>query len=133
MMDIYTIRSENRKAAARAAKAKREPFVVDSHDAAAAKDGDTGVFRSFPYFGGYLPRGWKRVRLTEGRGVYMGDNVGFGAYMVDSSGFGRPGEPALTIGEFSDKLEPGFGYAIVSAGQFQVKIGKFKKALTSPV
>jgi hypothetical protein len=100
---------------------------MDVQGCKAAKDGDFSVFRSIPHLGGLLPRGWRRVRLEAGHGVYSGDNKGFGAFMVDSSGLGSPGEAALTIEEFANRLTPGVGYAIVEAGQFQVKIGAFER------
>ena len=127
MMDIYTINHMNRQAAAKAARQRKEPFGMDLSDIEAAKRGDVSVFRAIPNLGPYLPRGWKRVRIEPQHGVYEGDNKGFGAFMVDASGFGAPGEPALTIGEFADALKPGLAYAIVESGQFQVKIGAFKR------
>ena len=65
----------------------------------------------FPNIGDAVPKGWELVET----------------YFVDSSGFGQIGEPALTVGQFIEKLEVGFAYAIVETGQFQVHIGKFKK------
>lgn len=52
---------------------------------------------------------------------------GKGAFFVDKSGWGRPGEPALTIGEFVDMIRPGYGYAVVEEGEFQVHVGVFKR------
>lgn len=63
----------------------------------------------FPYLGDYQPKGWRKTA----------------EYFVDSSGFGSEGEPALTIGGFIKKLKVGFGYAITSAGQFQVHVGEY--------
>jgi hypothetical protein len=48
-------------------------------------------------------------------------------WFVDSSGFGAPGEPALTVEEFIDRLRPGSAYAIVGVGQFQVYVAEFEK------
>jgi hypothetical protein len=38
-----------------------------------------------------------------------------------------PGEPALTQGQFIDRMKPGMGYAVIEEGQFQVYVGEFKK------
>lgn len=47
-------------------------------------------------------------------------------HFVDSSGFGAPGEAALTIGEFVDKLVAGHGYILTGVGQFQVKVSEYR-------
>jgi len=84
-----------------------------------------------PSIGERCPRGWKRVNIKEAglpmQGVYEDDNLGYGAYFVDSSGFGSPREPALTVDAFMKLVNDSgkYGYAIVEAGQFQVKIGVF--------
>jgi hypothetical protein len=82
--------------------------------------------------GDHCPSGYRRVSLeklghADLHGVYMGDNQGFGAYFVDASGFGSPGEPALTLEQFRDVLIPGYYYAVVEAGEFQVKVGVFER------
>ena len=52
---------------------------------------------------------------------------------VDSSGFGQEGEAALTFEQFVDLVGTAstrgddVGWAIVSAGQFQVYIGQFSR------
>lgn len=124
---LNDIRALNDDAARRAYERHFEPYVVTEVDLKV-----WAIAPCFPFrqLGGYLPEGWGRVSLEDealDHGVYLGDNDGFGAYFVDASGFGHRGEPALTIKEFLDKLEVGYGYAIVEAGRFQVKIGKFCK------
>jgi hypothetical protein len=91
-----------------------------------------------PMIGKRLPYGWERVDINEwddedDHGIYGGDNEGCGAYFVDSSGFGELIEAALTIDQFVDVLKPHddngieLGYGVVEVGQFQVKVGVFRK------
>jgi len=122
MYDQQTIEQMSRDAALQAAEESREPFIVWPEDL------DNIPPFPFPFLGDYCPDNWEPVTLTEGRGVYFGDNPPHGAYFVDASGFGQPGEGgALTIGEFVELLEPGFGYALVKTGQFQVKVAKYER------
>ncbi len=75
--------------------------------------------RAIPHLGDYVPDGWKRVNT----------------YFVDSSGVGQEGEAALTFRQFVDIVgrtspeDDTTGWAIISAGQFQVNIGQFVRAL----
>ncbi len=133
MMDIRTIRDESR----RAARAHKEPFIIEREDLEDARSGNPNAVK-IPFIGTYRPKGWKGVNLetwfpTEAERaaarVYYGDNPPFGAFFVDSSGFGTAGEPALTLKEFLGFIRPGFGYAVVEAGQFQVKVGVFERVL----
>jgi hypothetical protein len=48
-------------------------------------------------------------------------------HFVDSSGFGAPGEAALTVSEFIEKLVPGRGYILTGVGQFQVKVSEYRR------
>ena len=109
-MSLQQIESESRKAAAKAAKAKKTPFVVEAEDLTAWR---AGRFTSlpFPFIGTYEPKGWTKI----------------GESFVDASGFGSEGEPALTINQFINRLTAGHGYAIIEAGQFQVYIGEYVK------
>ena len=128
MMDLATIRALSEEAGAEAERRGRNPAVIDGTDLAAAKAGDLSVLQ-IPNIGTYLPKNFERVSLEaeDGKkGVYMGDNDGFGAYLVDKSGFAADYEPALTLAQFVERLVPGYGYAVVEEGQFQVKVGKFK-------
>jgi len=70
-----------------------------------------GDLKNIPNFGDYRPKGFEETDIL----------------FVDSSGFGQPGESALTISQFIDKIKPGYGYAIVDVGQFQIHIAEFKK------
>jgi hypothetical protein len=124
MMSLDQIREGSRQAAIDAANDGMKPLIITHED---IEDGGEAV-RGIPTLGDHLPKGWKRTTIDEAHGVYSGDNEGFGAYMVDNSGFGQPGEAALTINELLEVIEPDFGYAIVEAGQFQIKIGKFELA-----
>ena len=125
MQSVETIRELSRQQAILAAEMDQKPLSVWPEDI------ESGDISGIPFLGDYLPDGYARDTLQpeydkNPNGVYMGDNDGYGAFMVDSSGFGSRGEPALTIAEFIERLTPGY-YAIVEAGQFQVKVGKFRK------
>jgi hypothetical protein len=129
MMDLQTIHNLTAKSARDAKRRGKQPavFSEDQLEKMKASDFVPEEIRQMPNLGSYLPKGWARVRLVDQPGMYAGDNKGFGAFMVDGSGFGQPGEPALTVVEFLDKLKPGLGYGIVEAGQFQVKIGVYAR------
>ncbi len=112
MMSIEAIRSESERAARKAARAHREPYVVFD-EADLERLGTAG--KKLPFIGTYVPKGWKRV-----------DEL-----FVDSSGFGSPGEPALTQDAFKARVraqlaeETTYGYAVTEAGQFQCYVGVF--------
>ena len=129
MMDQATAQSMAHDQAAKAAREGHVPFLVWQEDL--DNINISKVCQAMPFLGDYLPEGWARVSLeaeSDRKGVKMDDNDGFGAYFVDSSGMGADYEPAIPADRLvKEYLEPGFGYAIVQAGQFQVKIGKFKK------
>lgn len=74
-----------------------------------------------------LPEGFDQVGVSKGdnaRGVVL--HGGKTVYFVDNTGMGSRGEPALTQDEFLKKVEPGYVYAIVEEGPFQIKVGKFR-------
>lgn len=128
MMDLQTIRLLAEEAGEAAAELGRNPAVIDAEDLEAARQGDLSRFQ-IPNLGTYLPPNFERVSLESEdgeRGVYMGDNDGFGAYFVSSGFGGGPGEPALSLKELLERIVPGYGYAVVEEGEFQVKVGKFK-------
>lgn len=133
MMGLAEIRELSRRAGRDAHRNQHEPTMLTVEEIERAKRGDDSAIRRMPFLGDYLPDAWKRVPLTalgetdETHGVYLDDNHGFGAYFVDGSGFGLPNEPALTRAQFVDKLKPGYGYAVVEVGQFQVKVGAYLK------
>lgn len=109
-----TIRQISREAGARAAAENMVPFVVEQED---VDDWKAKLERSelpsfpFPHLGDHRPDGWE-----------LEDRL-----FVDKYGVGREDEPALTIRQLVDKLEPGKGYAILESGQFQIYIGVFVK------
>jgi len=112
MMSPEAIRSESDRAARRAARERREPYVVfDEREARSMQS------FPFPFLGDYVPRGWEKVEDL----------------FCDSSGFGSESEPALTQGQLRDKvceylaLPDTYGFAVTEAGQFQVYVGVFKK------
>ncbi len=111
MMDIGYIQQINNDMASKAMHLGTEPaelpFPTVIED-----------LRSIPHLGDYVPDGWDLVDT----------------HFVDSSGHGEEGEAALTFRQFVDIVgtastnsDPGVGWAIVSAGQFQVYIGQFSK------
>lgn len=121
MMDLQTIRELSNDAGKRARRAKTEPAEITPDS-----------YRHLPNLGTYLPKGWERVSLEEldhdtHRKAYMGDNEGFGAYFVDKGNFGDEDEPAMTLREFLAVLRPGYAYGVVEEGQFQIKVGVFRR------
>lgn len=116
MMDLATIRAMSRKAAREAARDRKHPLIVeqeDVEDALRALDLGFSPGLSFPFLGDYVPPGWKR---TDREPMF-----------VDSSGFGQEGEPAMTIPAFVRALRPGYGYAVIEAGQFQVYVAEYRR------
>ena len=114
MMSLATIQAESRRAAAKAAQAKKTPFIVKAEDLTAWKatlKTERIPKLPFPFIGSYVPKGWEKT----------------GEFFVDASGFGSESEPALTIPQFINQLTAGSGYAITEAGQFQVYIGEYVK------
>ena len=105
MYSLETIRSLSREATKKAAKAKKEPYLVEKEDL------DRMPPFPFPYLGDYVTPGWELVET----------------FFVDSSGFGKPGEPALTANQFKKKIQAGFGYGLIEVGEFQLYVGKFQK------
>ncbi len=107
-----------------------EPAVYDIDEIEAALGGDYDLLEKIPSIGADLPSNWVRVKLVDiepdQRGVIEIDNEGYGAYLVDSSGFGHRYESALTVTEFVERLQPGYGYAIVDRGEYQNVIGVFQ-------
>ena len=126
MMSIEQINQESQRAASVAASEDQRPLFIDQFDLALARRGNYAHL-SIPFIGDYLPEGYQRQELTDDiDGVYSGDNSGYGAFFVDSSGFGGEGEAAITLGRMFEVMETGY-YAVVEAGQFQVKVGMFRK------
>jgi len=129
MRSLSVIIAMNAEAAEKAESYGAQPCLLDAGDIHELQNGDYSVLKQFPDVGSYLPVGWHRVRLDQldpnPHGIYMGDNHEYGAYFVDSSGFGEPGESSLAVNEFIERVKSGYGYAIVEAGEFQVKIGVF--------
>jgi hypothetical protein len=118
MMSYAQIQEGSRRMARQSARLHQTPYIVEQQEL----DDWKALVASgrlprlpFPAIGDRTPRGWKRL-----------DDE-----MVDSSGFGSESEPATTITSFITKsLKPGFGYAIIEAGQFQVVIGRFQTPLS---
>lgn len=105
-LNMYGIDEINRMNTEAGRKAKgKQPYVASAST-------DFEAIRKIPNFGDYRPKGWK-----------LGE-----VYFVDSSGMGQEGEGALTINQFLKEVKAGKGYAIIEAGQFQVRIGEFSKS-----
>ncbi len=116
MISIAYIQELSDQEARRAAREKREPYVL--FDAAEI---DRLPPFPFPELGSHVPRGWRLVERV----------------FCDSTGFGYEHEPALTIEAFKRKLRVlearaeaegrTLGYAIVEHGQFQHYVGVFER------
>ncbi len=112
MLGIDYIKEINRERAQEAAAEGLEPFVYYNTDEVR----DLIPF-PFAHIGDHRPEGWELVE----------------SHFVDSSGLGSPGEPALTANQFVELVEeriaanPGTGWAIIEAGQFQVYVGEFRR------
>ncbi len=121
MMSLDTIRSMSRERAEAAATKGLIPFMVETEDLEdwrATMEMGRLPSLPFPNIGDLDPAGWETVLDGDGDAVSL---------FVDKTGMGSLGESALTLQQFIDALEPGYGYAIVSEGQFQIYIGKFSK------
>jgi len=123
MMSLSTIRAISQEIAEVAAQEGRVPFVPEAGDIATWRsrwENDGPMSLPFPNLGSHEPDGWE---LTD-----EGD-----WFFVDKSGFGASDEPALTVPQFLNQLEayhanhPGYGYAIVEEGPFQVFVAPFRK------
>ena len=106
MYDLATIQAMDNAETRRARALGLRPYVVKYDEIHPCKFPPF----PFPFLGSYVPKRWRKTA----------------EYFVDSSGFGSEGEPALTTQGFIKKLKVGFGYAIVSGGQFQVYVGEFE-------
>ena len=73
---------------------------------------------NIPFLGDHVPDGWVKSNLDD--------------LFVDSSGWGSPGEPALTLQEFKEKLAgfvrsgDTYGFGVSQAGQFQVYVSIYR-------
>lgn len=127
MMGPGVIREQNRKAAEQAAKRKKTPVLIEQEDI------DDESLPQVPHIGDHIPEGWERVDIKGWEDPHAGirprdeSHSNPGILFVDSSGIGSPVERALTQAQFRKTVKPGYGYAVVSAGQFQVKVGVFKR------
>jgi len=122
MMSLKDISGMSAQATKVAAKGKRKPYLVWPEDIERGlKPG------AIPFLGDYVPKGWKRVTLTEVDTKHHGVDTEMNAYFVDTSGVGHQDEPALTIRAFMARLKSGYGYAVVQAGEFQAYVGVYEK------
>ena len=105
MLSGAAIRSISDVAAYRAAQEGKYPLFIWGPD----------DLHHLPFLGSYVPQGWREVEELQ--------------VMADSSGFGAPDESALTFSQLEAYVRehPGYGWAIVVAGQFQVVISAYQE------
>ena len=119
MMDLQTMREREDEAAAGAKDQELEPAEAEEGILNLWKEGKVPTpIEGIPFLGDYVPPGWEEVPF---------DDPAQPRLFVDTSGFGGDGEPALTQDQFFKRLEAGYGYAIVEAGQFQAYVARFKR------
>lgn len=136
MFGVETIRQMNKEAGKRSKKAGKVPKIFTRLEKDRINDGDFSPFSRIPNLGDYCPQDWVRVNI-EDEGLptckmYPGDNEGYGAYFVDASGWGDPSEPALAPSQLLEVVKEinskgSYGFAICERGQFQIKIGVYKR------
>jgi len=126
MMSSDQISNEAERHARKAKRHGKQPHFLS----ALGDDAIRAECKRIPFLGDYVPRGFARVHV----GQTFGDNYGYGTadhehLFVDSSGCGGRGERAMTVGEFAEFVQrhPGYGYAIVEAGQFQIVLGVYQR------
>lgn len=113
MLSPSTIKRQNRERAERAARENLEPFVYFEPAEVAEHNGFP-----FPHIGDHRPEGWELVDV----------------HFVDATGLGTEREPALTVSTFADivrrrirESDRTVGWAVIEAGQFQVRVGEFQR------
>lgn len=109
MMSIDYINQLADEAGNTARRRKTQPRVFDARRLETlGQPGDL-----IPNLGSFRPRGW---RLRESK-------------LCDSSGFGAEDEPALTLAGLKRWIaaNPQSGFATLTAGQFQVEVGRFER------
>lgn len=123
MMSYESIAHEADRAERKARRNRTEPVSFFGLGTDAIMRGA----RTIPFGGGYVPRGFKRVRAAD----YGLRDTGAGdEYLeVDSSGFGGRGELAMTLEEFAEfaVAHQEVHFSIIEAGQFQVVLGLYLK------
>jgi hypothetical protein len=133
-MSLSQINELSRQATVKAARAKKQPVAVEREDFLNGTADET--LRQIPFLGDYKPVGWSlipRKHLYPSRKVSQYRLDGLlcdpSYVFVDASGFGEEGEGALTFAEFVDlaSVNPGVGWSVVEAGQFQIVVAAWKK------
>ena len=101
-------------AAKTAERDNKQPYVVTAENIkswkAATANGEYPTL-PFPFFGSYVPKGYK---VTAN-------------YILDTTAAGLEGKPTLTARAFDDKLIAGRGYAVTEAAEDKVFIAEFEK------
>ena len=115
-MSIDDIEAIANRAARDAARHKRTPYVFYSEEEVRTCAEGRRAW-GIPFLGPYVPPGWEKV----------------GELFCDASGWGSEDEPALTQRQLAQKIIGGLngpdtlGYGTLSAGQFQVMIGVYRR------
>ncbi len=113
-MDLATIRHLAREQATKARRHGKKPFIVEEQDLEdwklAHAAGRAPRF-PFPNIGTYVPKGWKATDRDP--------------LFCDKMGDGDNGRSAGIL-EILGWLRPGYGYAIIEEGEFQLYLGEFE-------
>jgi hypothetical protein len=104
MMSIEMIKELNAKRGKEAQVYGKMPFMLYTEE-------QKNFLDKIPNIGDFRPKGFKFLREL----------------FVDASGFGAEDEAAMTFGQFVKEAQIGKAYAIIEAGQFQVRIAEFEK------
>jgi hypothetical protein len=120
MMSLATIRQFANQQAAKAARAKRQPYIVEAEElAGAAADVENGrvpeLLDRIPNIGSYQPPGWVREDYWT--------LAKYGRNGIDGDGGSALSVRRLVVAT----LEAGKGYAFIEEGAFQIVIAQFDK------
>ena len=142
MITLEQIHAEQLRAAAEAARERREPLTIWPADLA-TPEATYGLCRGIPFLGNYIPRGYKRVNVQDVLPYHLD------YFFVDAMGGweNTHHEAALSIGEFREMLmellqidnlehpigldgrydvSSSYSLGIWEVGQFQVNIALYR-------
>lgn len=109
MYDLDTLTRMNRKAEHAARLARQLPSIMTTDRLAQLKANPHSPGFQIPFIGSWRPRGYQLDRKL----------------FIDISGFGVPGEPAMTLNQWTNAVVVGKAYALIQIGQFQALLGEF--------
>ena len=137
MMSPEVIRSMSAEAAAKAARQRKTPLIVEQDDLLLDDAHLRDYLGKLPFLGDYTPAGWKRESAREQATLDgMPKAQRYASLFVDMTGHGYEREPALTWREFVAAvraLGPGWGYGIADMGQFQCNVWVYRPAKAKEV